>query len=85
MVSSNGGNVFDVSFGQGTPVERDVDKSRDGVVTLVVSDITTGQIMLTDKTREDGFTINANDWKRGVYAVRVSSCDSVRTAKILVR
>ncbi|MBO6058768.1 MAG: T9SS type A sorting domain-containing protein, partial [Bacteroidaceae bacterium] len=85
MVCSAGGNVFDVSFGQSTPVERDVDISRDGVVTVVVSDITTGQVMLTAKTREDGFTIDASGWKRGVYAVRVSSTDGVRTAKILVR
>ena len=85
MVSSAGDNVFEVSFRHGTPVERDVDMSCDGVVTVVVSDIATGQVMLTDKTREDGFTINATGWKRGVYAVRVSSSDSVRTAKILVR
>ena len=27
--------------------------------------------MLTEKTREDGFTINATGWKRGAYVLRV--------------
>lgn len=85
IVSSAGDNVFEVSFGDGTSVERDVEMSSDGVKTVVVSDLATGQVMLTEKTREEGFTINATGWKRGAYVLRVSSSDSVRTAKILVR
>lgn len=85
MVSSNGCNVFDVNFGLGTFIEKDVDMRRDNVVTVAVRDIATGQVMLMEKTHGDGFTINASTWKRGVYAVLVYSPVGMRTGKILVK
>lgn len=43
------------------------------------------RMVLTSRSDDGLFTIDASGWKRGVYAVRISSSDGIRTAKIHVK
>ncbi len=84
-VRSMGGNVFSVKVGDGTTVTRDFTNKVDREMTMMVSDVSTGRMVLTSRSDDGLFTIDASGWKRGVYAVRISSSDGIRTAKIHVK